>query len=162
MRAAALAACIVLAAWQGVQAEEEGTGSVWHSRVSSVPPGRGARGSAGDGGDAGSGLAGQQQGPRHGGASAGAGGARGALRLMDLIDMYILLTQPNFFMFAGLAASLGDVDGAPIGRWVTFWAATLFFCLPALEQVGWLMGLGVGWGEALGGFECVAAGGWLG
>lgn len=162
MRVASLAACGVLAAWQGLQTEDGEGGpppsAAGAAATAAAPPppttlnsGRGGSGDAagGDGEDelaplAPPGAFGSSDAqlspptrPPGGGAGGGASGGKssgGALRFMDLLDLYIVLTQPNFFLFAALAAGLSDVEGAPVGRWIVFWAGLFFFCLPALEQ----------------------------
>jgi hypothetical protein len=69
--------------------------------------------------------------------SGGGSSTAAVLHSMNLVDAYILLTQPNYFLFAALAAPLraaGAAAGGPAASWYLFWVAAAFFVLPALEQ----------------------------
>jgi 2,3-bisphosphoglycerate-dependent phosphoglycerate mutase len=49
-------------------------------------------------------------------------------------DAYILLANPNFFLWAALFSGVGTTINLADLRYVVFWAALGFFCLPLLEQ----------------------------
>jgi len=58
---------------------------------------------------------------------------KGKLSKAEAQDAYILLVNPNFFLWAALF--LGVSATMPEVKYAVFWAALGFFCIPLVEQI---------------------------
>jgi 2,3-bisphosphoglycerate-dependent phosphoglycerate mutase len=61
------------------------------------------------------------------------GFTKGKLSKAEARDAYILLVNPNFFLWAALF--LGVSTTTPEVKYAVFWAALGFFCIPLIEQI---------------------------
>lgn len=62
--------------------------------------------------------------------------SNGKLIKAEAQDAYILLVNPNFFLWAALLLSaINTVPNPDTLRYAAFWAALGFFCIPVLEQI---------------------------
>lgn len=59
----------------------------------------------------------------------------GKLNKAESQDAYILLVNPNFFLWASLFLGVSTIPNLDALRYAIFWAALGFFCIPVLEQV---------------------------
>jgi len=50
-------------------------------------------------------------------------------------DAYILLVNPNFFLWAALFSGVSTTGNADVLKYTIFWAALGFFCIPVIEQI---------------------------
>ncbi|GAB4287566.1 MAG: hypothetical protein Fur0025_21150 [Oscillatoriaceae cyanobacterium] len=50
-------------------------------------------------------------------------------------DAYILLVNPNFFLWAALFSGITDVPNLAALKYAGFWGALGFFCIPVIEQI---------------------------
>ncbi|MEH2319643.1 hypothetical protein [Nostoc sp.] len=50
-------------------------------------------------------------------------------------DAYILLVNPNFFLWAALFLGVSATANPEAVRYAIFWAALGFFCIPLVEQI---------------------------
>jgi len=60
---------------------------------------------------------------------------KGKLSKAEARDAYILLVNPNFFLWAALFIGVSATANPEAVRYAIFWAALGFFCIPLLEQI---------------------------
>lgn len=60
---------------------------------------------------------------------------KGKLSKAEARDAYILLVNPNFFLWAALFIGVSATANPEAVRYAVFWAALGFFCIPLLEQI---------------------------
>jgi 2,3-bisphosphoglycerate-dependent phosphoglycerate mutase len=58
---------------------------------------------------------------------------KGKLSKAEAQDAYILLVNPNFFLWAALFIGANAI--APEVKYAIFWASLGFFCIPLIEQI---------------------------
>lgn len=61
--------------------------------------------------------------------------AKGKLNHAEAQDAYILLVNPNFFLWAALFSGVSTDANAATLSYAIFWAGLGFFCIPVLEQI---------------------------
>jgi 2,3-bisphosphoglycerate-dependent phosphoglycerate mutase len=63
--------------------------------------------------------------------------AKSKLKLIpaEVQDAYILLVNPNFFLWAALFSGVTTIGNPEVLKYGIFWAALGFFCIPVLEQI---------------------------
>jgi 2,3-bisphosphoglycerate-dependent phosphoglycerate mutase len=59
----------------------------------------------------------------------------GKLNQAEAKDAYILLVNPNFFLWAALFVGVSATANPEAVRYAIFWAALGFFCIPLIEQI---------------------------
>jgi 2,3-bisphosphoglycerate-dependent phosphoglycerate mutase len=59
----------------------------------------------------------------------------GKLNQAEAKDAYILLVNPNFFLWASLFLGVTATANPEAVRYAIFWAALGFFCIPLIEQI---------------------------
>ena len=59
----------------------------------------------------------------------------GKLNQAEAKDAYILLVNPNFFLWASLFLGVSATANPEAVRYAIFWAALGFFCIPLIEQI---------------------------
>jgi 2,3-bisphosphoglycerate-dependent phosphoglycerate mutase len=59
----------------------------------------------------------------------------GKLIKAEAQDAYILLVNPNFFLWAALFSGVSTIANQANLKYAIFWAALGFFCIPVLEQI---------------------------
>jgi 2,3-bisphosphoglycerate-dependent phosphoglycerate mutase len=60
---------------------------------------------------------------------------KGKLSKAEARDAYILLVNPNFFLWAALFIGVSATANPQPVRYAIFWAALGFFCIPLIEQI---------------------------
>lgn len=60
--------------------------------------------------------------------------SRGKLSKAEAQDAYILLVNPNFFLWAALFAGVSTATNLDSLNYAIYWAALGFFCIPFIEQ----------------------------
>ncbi|MEG4840775.1 histidine phosphatase family protein [Microcoleus sp. B9-D4] len=60
---------------------------------------------------------------------------KGKLSKAEARDAYILLVNPNFFLWAALFIGVSTTANPEAVRYAIFWAALGFFCIPLIEQI---------------------------
>jgi len=60
---------------------------------------------------------------------------KGKLSKAEARDAYILLVNPNFFLWAALFIGVSATANPEAVRYAIFWAALGFFCIPLIEQI---------------------------
>ncbi|MBD1811537.1 histidine phosphatase family protein [Microcoleus sp. FACHB-DQ6] len=60
---------------------------------------------------------------------------KGKLSKAEARDAYILLVNPNFFLWAALFIGISATANPEAVRYAIFWAALGFFCIPLIEQI---------------------------
>jgi len=60
---------------------------------------------------------------------------KGKLSKAEDRDAYILLVNPNFFLWAALFIGVSATANPEAVRYAIFWAALGFFCIPLIEQI---------------------------
>lgn len=60
---------------------------------------------------------------------------KGKLSKAEDRDAYILLVNPNFFLWAALFIGVSGTANPEAVRYAIFWAALGFFCIPLIEQI---------------------------
>jgi 2,3-bisphosphoglycerate-dependent phosphoglycerate mutase len=60
---------------------------------------------------------------------------KGKLSKAEARDAYILLVNPNFFLWAALFIGVSATANPQAVRYAIFWAALGFFCIPLIEQI---------------------------
>ncbi|WP_292786638.1 histidine phosphatase family protein [Nostoc sp. NMS9] len=60
---------------------------------------------------------------------------KGKLNKAEARDAYILLVNPNFFLWAALFLGVSATANPDAIRYAIFWAALGFFCIPLVEQI---------------------------
>jgi 2,3-bisphosphoglycerate-dependent phosphoglycerate mutase len=60
---------------------------------------------------------------------------KGKLSKAEARDAYILLVNPNFFLWAALFIGVSATANPQAVRYAIFWAALGFFCIPLMEQI---------------------------
>ena len=60
---------------------------------------------------------------------------KGKLSKAEARDAYILLVNPNFFLWAALFIGVSATANLEAVRYAIFWAALGFFCIPLIEQI---------------------------
>ncbi|MEG4113339.1 MULTISPECIES: histidine phosphatase family protein [unclassified Microcoleus] len=60
---------------------------------------------------------------------------KGKLSKAEARDAYILLVNPNFFLWAALFIGVSATANPLAVRYAVFWAALGFFCIPLVEQI---------------------------
>ncbi|MFE1746001.1 histidine phosphatase family protein [Coleofasciculus sp. H7-2] len=60
---------------------------------------------------------------------------KGKLIKAEAQDAYILLVNPNFFLWAALFLGVSATANPEAVRYAIFWAALGFFCIPLVEQI---------------------------
>ena len=60
---------------------------------------------------------------------------KGKLSKAEARDAYILLVNPNFFLWAALFIGVSANANPELVRYAIFWAALGFFCIPLIEQI---------------------------
>ncbi|MEG4574094.1 histidine phosphatase family protein [Microcoleus sp. N3A4] len=60
---------------------------------------------------------------------------KGKLSKAEARDAYILLVNPNFFLWAALFIGVSATANPEAVKYAIFWAALGFFCIPLVEQV---------------------------
>ncbi|MEH1892151.1 MAG: hypothetical protein V7K92_22770 [Nostoc sp.] len=60
---------------------------------------------------------------------------KGKLIKAETRDAYILLVNPNFFLWAALFLGVSATANPEAARYAIFWAALGFFCIPLVEQI---------------------------
>jgi broad specificity phosphatase PhoE len=60
---------------------------------------------------------------------------KGKLSKAEARDAYILLVNPNFFLWAALFIGVSASANPEAVRYAIFWAALGFFCIPLIEQI---------------------------
>ncbi|HLO51248.1 MAG TPA: histidine phosphatase family protein [Kamptonema sp.] len=66
--------------------------------------------------------------------------SRGKLSKAEAQDAYILLVNPNFFLWAALFAGVTTAANLDSLNYAIFWAALGFFCIPFMEQTFFMNG----------------------
>ncbi|NMF66098.1 histidine phosphatase family protein [Brasilonema octagenarum] len=61
--------------------------------------------------------------------------SKGKLYKAEAQDAYILLVNPNFFLWAALFLGVSATANPEAVRYAIFWAALGFFCIPLVEQI---------------------------
>ncbi|MBR8840785.1 MAG: histidine phosphatase family protein [Stigonema ocellatum SAG 48.90 = DSM 106950] len=61
--------------------------------------------------------------------------SNGKLNKAEAQDAYILLVNPNFFLWAALLGGVSTTVNLIALKYAVFWAALGFFCIPLLEQI---------------------------
>ncbi|MEG4963842.1 MULTISPECIES: histidine phosphatase family protein [unclassified Microcoleus] len=60
---------------------------------------------------------------------------KGKLSKAEARDAYILLVNPNFFLWAALFIGVSATANPEAVKYAIFWAALGFFCIPLIEQI---------------------------
>jgi broad specificity phosphatase PhoE len=60
---------------------------------------------------------------------------KGKLSKAEARDAYILLVNPNFFLWAALFIGVSATANPQAVKYAIFWAALGFFCIPLMEQI---------------------------
>ncbi len=60
---------------------------------------------------------------------------KGKLNKAEARDAYILLVNPNFFLWAVLFLGVSATANPEAVKYAIFWAALGFFCIPLVEQI---------------------------
>ena len=60
---------------------------------------------------------------------------KGKLSKAEARDAYILLVNPNFFLWAALFIGVSATANPQAVKYAIFWAALGFFCIPLIEQI---------------------------
>jgi len=60
---------------------------------------------------------------------------KGQLSKAEARDAYILLVNPNFFLWAALFIGVSATANPQAVKYAIFWAALGFFCIPLIEQI---------------------------
>lgn len=60
---------------------------------------------------------------------------KGKLSKAEARDAYILLVNPNFFLWAALFIGVSSTANPEAVKYAIFWAALGFFCIPLIEQI---------------------------
>lgn len=60
---------------------------------------------------------------------------KGKLNKAEARDAYILLVNPNFFLWAALFLGVSATANPEAVKYAIFWAALGFFCIPLVEQI---------------------------
>ena len=60
---------------------------------------------------------------------------KGKLNKAEAQDAYILLVNPNFFLWAALFVGVSESANLEVVRYAVFWAALGFFSIPLIEQI---------------------------
>lgn len=60
---------------------------------------------------------------------------KGKLNKAEARDAYILLVNPNFFLWAALFLGVSTTANPEAVKYAIFWAALGFFCIPLIEQI---------------------------
>ncbi|MEG4916629.1 histidine phosphatase family protein [Microcoleus sp. B7-D4] len=60
---------------------------------------------------------------------------KGKLSKAEARDAYILLVNPNFFLWAALFIGVSTTANPQAVKYAIFWAALGFFCIPLIEQI---------------------------
>jgi len=60
---------------------------------------------------------------------------KGKLSKAEARDAYILLVNPNFFLWAALFIGVSSTVNPEAVKYAIFWAALGFFCIPLIEQI---------------------------
>ncbi|KAF3883817.1 MULTISPECIES: histidine phosphatase family protein [Nostocales] len=60
---------------------------------------------------------------------------KGKLNKAESQDAYILLVNPNFFLWAALFIGVSTTANPAAVKYAIFWAALGFFCIPLIEQI---------------------------
>ncbi|MEG4166654.1 MULTISPECIES: histidine phosphatase family protein [unclassified Microcoleus] len=60
---------------------------------------------------------------------------KGKLSKAEARDAYILLVNPNFFLWAALFIGVSTTANPEAVKYAIFWAALGFFCIPLIEQI---------------------------
>ncbi|HEY9665464.1 MAG TPA: EF-hand domain-containing protein, partial [Coleofasciculaceae cyanobacterium] len=61
--------------------------------------------------------------------------SKGILNKAEARDAYILLVNPNFFLWAALFLGVSATANPEAIKYAIFWAALGFFCVPLIEQI---------------------------
>ncbi|GAB1539274.1 hypothetical protein NUACC21_19400 [Scytonema sp. NUACC21] len=61
--------------------------------------------------------------------------SQGKLNKAEARDAYILLVNPNFFLWAALFLGVSATANPEAVKYAIFWAALGFFCVPLIEQI---------------------------
>ncbi|MDF5718756.1 MAG: histidine phosphatase family protein [Rhizonema sp. NSF051] len=61
--------------------------------------------------------------------------SKGLLNKAEAQDAYILLVNPNFFLWAALFLGVSATANPEAVKYAIFWAALGFFCIPFIEQI---------------------------
>lgn len=61
--------------------------------------------------------------------------SQGKLNRSEAQDAYILMVNPNFFLWAALLGGITNNANPEALKYAVFWAALGFFCIPLIEQI---------------------------
>lgn len=61
--------------------------------------------------------------------------ANGKLNKAEVRDAYILLVNPNFFLWAAILGGVSSTANPEALKYAVFWASLGFFCIPVIEQI---------------------------
>ncbi|MUH00275.1 histidine phosphatase family protein [Scytonema sp. UIC 10036] len=61
--------------------------------------------------------------------------SKGLLNKAEIRDAYILLVNPNFFLWAALFLGVSATANPEAVKYAIFWASLGFFCVPLIEQI---------------------------